>query len=55
VIERRGRIGRVRRLAITPNFLVSKQSCGDFELRVEFWVSPDTISGVNIRCQNPER
>ena len=34
-------------------FLVSKQPYGDFELRVEFWASPDANSGVFIRCQNP--
>jgi len=33
-------------------FLVSKMPYGDFELRVEFWSSPDANSGIFIRCQN---
>jgi hypothetical protein len=35
-------------------FLVTKQSYGDFELKVEFWVDDDANSGVFIRCQNPK-
>ena len=35
-------------------FLVSKASYGDFEMRVEFWASPDANSGIFIRCQDPE-
>jgi hypothetical protein len=35
-------------------FLVSKMSYGDFELRAEFWTSPDANSGIFIRCQNPK-
>ena len=35
-------------------FLVSKASYGDFEMRVEFWASPDANSGVFIRCSNPK-
>jgi hypothetical protein len=35
-------------------FLVSKSAYGDFELRVEFWASPDANSGIFIRCQNPQ-
>ena len=35
-------------------FLVSKESYGDFELRVEFWATPDANSGIFIRCQNPQ-
>jgi hypothetical protein len=35
-------------------FLVSKESYGDFELRAEFWVSPDANSGIFIRCSNPK-
>jgi hypothetical protein len=34
-------------------FLVSKESYGDFELRAEFWVSPDANSGIFIRCDDP--
>ncbi len=36
------------------SYLVTKESYGDFQLRVEFWPSPDANSGVYIRCQNPE-
>ncbi len=35
-------------------FLVSNASYGDFELRVEFWASPDANSGIFIRCEDPE-
>ena len=35
-------------------FLVSNGSYGDFELRVEFWATPDANSGIFIRCQDPE-
>jgi hypothetical protein len=38
-----------------PGFLVSKESYGDFDLRVEFWVSPDANSGVFIRCADPKQ
>jgi hypothetical protein len=34
-------------------FLVSKESYGDFEVRAEVWVDPDTNSGIFMRCQNP--
>lgn len=36
-------------------FLLSKQSYGDFEIRAEFWVSPDANSGIFIRCQDPNK
>jgi len=32
------------------SFLVSRESYRDFELRAEFWVSPDANSGIFIRC-----
>ena len=35
-------------------FLVSQESYGDFELRAEFWVTPDANSGIFIRCSNPK-
>ena len=35
-------------------FLVSKASYGDFELKAEFWASPDANSGIFIRCENPK-
>lgn len=31
-------------------FLVTKESYGDFEIRVEFYAEPDTNSGVFLRC-----
>lgn len=36
-------------------FLVSKQSYGDFEIRAEFWVSPDANSGIFVRCADPNK
>ncbi len=33
-------------------FLVTKESYGNFELRVEFWVSDDANSGIYMRCQD---
>jgi hypothetical protein len=35
-------------------FLLTNLSYGDFDLRLEFWVSPDANSGVFIRCANPQ-
>ncbi len=34
-------------------YLVTKNTYGDYELRVEFWVSSDANSGIYMRCQNP--
>ena len=36
-------------------FLVSKNSYGDFQIRAEFWVEPDSNSGIFIRCTDPEK
>jgi hypothetical protein len=36
-------------------FLVSKNSYGDFEVRAEFWTSPDANSGIFIRCEDPTK
>jgi 3-keto-disaccharide hydrolase len=36
-------------------FLVSNNSYGDFQIRAEFWVEPDSNSGVFIRCTDPEK
>ena len=36
-------------------FLLSKQSYGNFELKAEFWVTPDANSGIFIRCQDPAK
>jgi hypothetical protein len=33
-------------------FVVSKNSYGDFQLRVEFWASDDANSGVYMRCSD---
>jgi hypothetical protein len=35
-------------------FLLSKESYGDFQLRVEFWASDDANSGIFLRCSNPD-
>ncbi len=37
------------------SFLLTNESYGDFELRVEFWASPDANSGIYLRCQDPNR
>jgi hypothetical protein len=36
-------------------FLVSKNSYGDFQLKVEFWVNDAANSGVFIRCGDPQK
>jgi hypothetical protein len=36
-------------------FLVSKNSYGDFQIRAEFWVEPDSNSGIYIRCTDPDK
>ncbi len=35
-------------------FLVSEESYGDFELRLEFWVDEPANSGIFIRCSDPQ-
>ena len=35
-------------------FLVSKNSYGDFMIRVEFWASDDANSGIYMRCADPQ-
>jgi hypothetical protein len=35
-------------------FLMSKQSYGDFQLRVEFWAAHDANSGIYLRCSDPK-
>jgi hypothetical protein len=35
-------------------YLVSKQSYGDFELRVDVWVTPASNAGVMLRITDPE-
>ena len=34
-------------------FLVTPQSYTDFEIRAEFWSSPDANSGIFLRCADP--
>lgn len=36
-------------------FLVSKNAYKDFQLRVEFWSSPDANSGIYMRCADPKK
>lgn len=36
-------------------FLVTRASYTDFELKLEFFVSPDANSGVFLRCANPAK
>ena len=35
-------------------FLVSDASYGDFDLTLEFWVTPDANSGIFLRCMSPQ-
>jgi hypothetical protein len=35
-------------------FLMSKESYGDFDLRVEFWADPTANSGIYMRCADPK-
>jgi hypothetical protein len=39
---------------IGSGFLVTRESYGDFELTLEFWVSDDANSGVFVRASDPE-
>ncbi len=39
----------------TPSYLVSKESYGDFELKVEFWATADANSGVFLRASDPAK
>ncbi len=34
------------------SFLLTRESYGDFQMRLDFWPSPDANSGVFIRCQD---
>jgi len=36
-------------------FLVTKNAYTDYQIRAEFWVEPDSNSGIFIRCSNPEK
>ena len=36
-------------------FLVSPMSYGDFQLKAEVWIDPDSNSGVFIRCADPQK
>jgi hypothetical protein len=36
-------------------FLVTKNSYGNFQLRVEFWTDEDANSGIYIRCSDPQK
>ena len=38
-----------------PSYLVSKESFGDFELRLEFWATADANSGVFLRASDPAK
>jgi hypothetical protein len=44
--------GAIQPDAGKSGFLVSMESYGDFELRAEFWVSPDANSGIFVRCED---
>ena len=40
--------------AKVTSFLVTKQSYGDFRIRVEFWAEDTTNSGIFMRIQDPQ-
>jgi hypothetical protein len=48
VEERAARADR----STAASFLVSEDSFADFDLELEFWVDPETNSGVFLRCQD---
>jgi hypothetical protein len=48
VEERAARADR----STAASFLVSDDSFADFDLELEFWVDPETNSGVFLRCQD---
>ena len=50
-----GAIVADRKVGKEGAFLVSKKSYTDFELRVEFWASPDSNSGIYMRCADPRK
>ena len=35
-------------------YLVTKNSYGDFQIKVEFWVDDEANSGVFLRCEDPK-
>ena len=35
-------------------FLMSKNSYGDYDLRIEFWADPSANSGIYMRCSDPK-
>jgi len=39
----------------TPSYLVSRESYGDFELKLEFWATADANSGVFLRASDPAK
>jgi hypothetical protein len=41
------------RATMGGGYLVTRESYGDFDLTLEFWVSPDANSGVFIRASDP--
>jgi hypothetical protein len=51
----RGSVMADHRTGKTPGYLVSKNSYSDFQLKVEFWVTSETNSGVFMRCANPKQ
>ncbi|MDH3289238.1 MAG: DUF1080 domain-containing protein [Betaproteobacteria bacterium] len=44
-----------KRTGKNPGYLVSKKTYTDFQLKIEFWASHDSNSGIFMRCADPER
>ena len=47
-------VDRILEADMPRGFLVSKESYGDFELRAEIWVTPDSNGGVLFRITDPK-
>lgn len=50
-----GAIQADKKTAKESSFLVSNNNYKDFQIRVEFWASPDANSGIYMRCQDPKK
>jgi hypothetical protein len=51
----RGAVVANERKSKAGSFLVTRGSYGDFQLRVEFWASHDSNSGIYMRCADPKK
>ena len=47
-------VDRILEADMPRGFLVSKESYGDFELRADIWVTPDSNGGILFRITDPK-